>query len=255
MRFLVTILLGCVVAPSAAQDTLGALPISIIEPETHVLTLMSANSSRLRDGRVQAAWRFSHRAGTIQVEVFPDVPVEVRGYRFPCCRDRLVGAPLFTMNVPAGETRRSEMSLPHYGQYVVLVRGAQGGLYHLGVGVPAVQAKPVIPLPPLRPLVPTGAFFTSLTLTPNHGRVGYHIGLAPQLSAIPQGCEWHPRAVRLGGDVPTGFHVVEGSTAVVGTPRELGTWVFSYTLIGLHCTGSPIDYGDRTASVTFTVEQ
>ena len=235
---------------------------------------------RLPDGRCVTAWWFTVEEWKISdgeyklpVEVRSDFPVKLELYRWDRSAERLtpdgravggkrVGPQLLDAPKGGPDThRRTDVILKRPGDYLLLVISEEAdpeGFYHVAYGIPAVELKAVEPQPNLKAVEPVRTvaaekFFRNLKLSANEARFAEHVTLTPTLTDLPASCEWQFSGADVVGLLPTGLKLRPNSNIIEGTPRQLGTWTFTYSLRNLRCKGDPTNYGNRSASVTFTV--
>lgn len=242
-------------------------------------TYVAALVKLLPDGRCVTAWwftveEFKFRDGKfdLRLEVKSKFPIDLELYSWDRSAEiisegrargaKRVGPQL--LGPPKGgrsNVRRADAVLKQPGDYLLVVISAEAnpeGTYRLGLGIPADMPEALEPLPDIKarePIrsVPTEKYFRNLTLSASEARFGEHVALTPRFADLPGSCEWQFAGADVGGLLPPGLKLRPNSNVIEGTPRRLGTWNFTYALRKLKCKNDPTDYGDRQASISFTV--
>lgn len=235
-----------------------------------------ASVRRRPDGRCETAWRFpvqewkfQHGPYTLFIDVRSDFPVNLELHRLEeYIQDgasmgfRKVGTNLLDVPADRSTMRTAKVVLTRPGNYLLTVISAEPigeGRYRVGLDRAAIappeaeRPQPNIKALEPKPSVRADQYFRGLALLPAQARFGERVTLTPTFTDIPASCDWRATSTAVEGLLPPGLKLRPDSTIVEGTPRQLGTWNFTYSLRRIHCLGTPTIYGDRSASVTFTV--
>ncbi|HUR00858.1 MAG TPA: hypothetical protein VM166_15520 [Gemmatimonadaceae bacterium] len=269
----VAALMLLVVRRTSAQGRHQADPphrIAFGETEARSFT---SDDSRMSGGKYRAAWslsleawRFNNGVLDLPLDVRADFPFELALYKWNRLSHSHTGSELLRLPAAGGRDqagnamRQTTVALKTPGEYVLLVTSADSnpeGSYRLGIGVPAVP-PPVAEAPtdnPPKPIHATGLYFRNLALSSTQARFAEHVAVIPTMTDLPHGgsCDWHPTSVAVDGSLPGGLKLRPGATVIEGSPRQIGTWIFTYKLRGIHCAGDAEDYGDRSVTVSFLV--
>jgi len=259
----------CLGMPVAAQDAV------VIPGEKQPVTPRAAklddieqgsvsDRTLLDDGRYREAlrfrideWRLNAGRFDLSLDVATDFPLELTLFHSDyLSKSRETLDDRRALSPQVLDKYRYTVAVTRPGWYVLVVTSAApatSGRYRIGINTVAEPPKAMNPIPDMKAIEPRLNYFTNLSLSATRARFGEHVTLTPSMTDIPTGCTWQATTADVQGLLPPGLRLQPKSTVIDGTPRQLGTWSFVYSLRGIHCTAGPGAYGDRSVSVTFTV--